>query len=227
MPKKLRIKKKRENYDTKNIPKNFGTAIHIFIKRNSGKVKNLLAKKKISYSQFYEFNKQAKEKINSLLHLRELWENNADDGQRNLKECYRIISFEFMRKHCLGYIFGSRIKNTSSHIRYRKKLLEGIERPHTLYNLKDYWFILITPNLSLTYLSIKPSLHRTGMEINSKTFGKPPKNSLDSSSMMLSAVPGLYIEFANAISIRDPSKLLELRKAESKATRWQSGKDSK
>lgn len=71
----MKIKKKRESYDTKNIPKNFGTAIHIFIKRNSAKVKNLLSKKKLSYSQFYQFNKDAKEKINSLLHLRELWDH--------------------------------------------------------------------------------------------------------------------------------------------------------
>jgi hypothetical protein len=66
--------RKKENYDTKNIPKNFGTAIHIFVKKNSIKVKSLLSKNKISYSQFYQFNKDAKEKINSLLHLRELWE---------------------------------------------------------------------------------------------------------------------------------------------------------
>lgn len=52
--------KKRETYDTKNIPKNFGTAIYIFMKRNTKKIKNLLEKKKISFSQFYQFNKAAK-----------------------------------------------------------------------------------------------------------------------------------------------------------------------
>lgn len=72
---KRRLLRKNESYDTKNIPKNFGTAIYIFIKKNSGKVKNLLSKNKVPYSQFYQFNKAAKEKINSLLHLREMWEH--------------------------------------------------------------------------------------------------------------------------------------------------------
>jgi len=85
--------RKKENYDTKNIPKNFGTAIHIFIKKNSLKVKSLLLKHKISYSQFYHFNKAAKEKINSLLHLRELWEEKKGDPEANIKKCYRILSF--------------------------------------------------------------------------------------------------------------------------------------
>lgn len=120
---KLRIRKKRLNYDTKNIPKNFGTAIHIFIKKNSSRVKNLLVQKKVNFCQFYSFIKEAKERINSLLHLRELWEHKDNDPFKNLKECYRIVSFEFMRRHSLKYIYGSRIKNTSAHVRYRKKLL--------------------------------------------------------------------------------------------------------
>jgi hypothetical protein len=52
----LNFYEKKECNDTKNIPKNFGTAIYIFIKRNSMMVKNLLSKNKISYSKFCQFN---------------------------------------------------------------------------------------------------------------------------------------------------------------------------
>ena len=124
--------------DTKNIPKNFGTAICIYIKKNPNLVKKLLQDRRISYTSFLNFNKTIKHKLNSLIDLRKIWSSSPEDPQHETKRCFRILSFKFMRKHCLHYIFDSRIKNLGSHIRYRKKVLDGMEKPAQLTNLKDY-----------------------------------------------------------------------------------------
>lgn len=48
--KKIVKLKNKSKIDTKNIPKNFGTAISIYIKNNPLRVKKLLRLKKISLS---------------------------------------------------------------------------------------------------------------------------------------------------------------------------------
>jgi hypothetical protein len=50
----------------------------------------------------------------------------------------RILSKLFLRKYALQYIFNSRITNYSSHIKYRHKLLEGVDNPMEFNNIKDY-----------------------------------------------------------------------------------------
>lgn len=44
-----------------------------------------------------------------------------------------------MRKHCLQYIFHSKVKNYGVHIKYRQKLIEGIENPSAFNHIKDFW----------------------------------------------------------------------------------------
>lgn len=68
--------------------------------------------------------RKQKTKINSIADLRGLW--GEDDKDSNMKKCFRVLSYEFMRKHCLMYIFHSRVKNYGTHIKYRGKIIEGI-----------------------------------------------------------------------------------------------------
>lgn len=55
-----------------------------------------------------------------------------------IKKCIRILSYEFLRKHCLPYIFHSKVKNYKTNIKYRQKLIEGVENPASFSNIKDY-----------------------------------------------------------------------------------------
>lgn len=48
----------------------------------------------------------------------------------------RIISAEFLRKRCLGYIFGSKIEKKMAHVKHRLRFMEGIENPYEFSNIK-------------------------------------------------------------------------------------------
>ena len=50
-----------------------------------------------------------------------MWGENEKDEK--VKMCIRILSYHFMRKKCLPYIFNSRVKNYHTHIKYRKKIM--------------------------------------------------------------------------------------------------------
>ena len=120
---------KRPTNDTKNIPKNFGSAICTYIKKNSPRVKKILQLRKLSYPRFMEITKKMKEDISSIHDLREVWNSSEEDCDVEYKACFRIFSQEFIRRHSLNHIFTSRIRNVSSHIKYRSKLLEALRKP--------------------------------------------------------------------------------------------------
>jgi hypothetical protein len=50
----------------------------------------------------------------------------------------RIISNLFFRKHCLEYIFNSRISNYSSHVKYRQTLWTALRNPEQFNHIKEY-----------------------------------------------------------------------------------------
>jgi len=56
-----------------------------------------------------------------------MWGENCSHDK--VKKCIRVLSYHFMRKKCLPYIFNSRVKNFHTHIKYRKKIMEGLENP--------------------------------------------------------------------------------------------------
>jgi len=60
------------------------------------------------------------------------------DNKNEIKRCLRIYSHYFLRKHYLPYIFNSRVKDYRLHIKYRKKILEGIENPERFTCIKEY-----------------------------------------------------------------------------------------
>ena len=51
----------------------------------------------------------------------------------------RIISNLFFRKHCLVYIFNSRISNYASHVKYRQTLWSALRNPEQFNHIKEYW----------------------------------------------------------------------------------------
>jgi phage gp29-like protein len=42
---------------------------------------------------------------------------------------FRILSWEYLRKHYLNHIFASRIENYGIHLKYRLRMLEGLNNP--------------------------------------------------------------------------------------------------
>ena len=118
--------------ETKNIPKNYGKAILGYIQKSRHRAIHLLQQLKLDCDRFFEFMQQHSRSINSIADLRWLWNGNE------FSEPIRILSYEFMRKHSLPYIFKSRIKNHLTHIKYREKFIDGLRRPGHFRNIKDY-----------------------------------------------------------------------------------------
>lgn len=123
--------------DTKNIPKNYGKAILTFIQKSS-KTKSFINQSGlgVTFSEFMMQVRRIKKKVNSIESLRKMW--GSDNLDHKIKKCIRILSYKFMRKHCLQYIFHSKVKNYGVHIKYRQKLIEGIENPAAFNHIKDF-----------------------------------------------------------------------------------------
>jgi len=64
--------------------------------------------------------------------LRSLW----IDAENPFARVFRIISKEYLRKHCLGYIFNSRVINIRKHIKYRHIIEKSIAKPESLTHMK-------------------------------------------------------------------------------------------
>lgn len=73
--------------------------------------------------------------VNSIAQLQWLW-----GGQDNpYAKVYRILSLEYLRKHCLPYIFNSRVNVYAKHIKYRFRMLEGVAKPDNFTRMKEFW----------------------------------------------------------------------------------------
>ena len=92
----------------------------------------------VQFSDFMMQVRRMKKKVNSIEGLKKMW--GADNLDHKVRKCIRIMSYQFMRKHCLRYIFHSKVRNYGTHIKYRQKLIEGIENPVAFNHIKDFWF---------------------------------------------------------------------------------------
>lgn len=77
--------------------------------------------------------KLKKKTINTIADLRALW------SKHEYAKCMRIVSYIFLRKFALPYIFDSRICTFGSHIKYRQRLCEAVSNPEDFRHIKDYW----------------------------------------------------------------------------------------
>lgn len=90
----------------------------------------------VNYSDFLMHVKRFRKKVNSIDGLKKMW--GAGNLNHKMRRCIRILSHIFMREHCLPYIFHSKVRNFGTHIKYRTKLIEGIQRPDEFNHIKDY-----------------------------------------------------------------------------------------
>lgn len=118
--------------ETKNIPKNFGKAIIIFIEKNPELLNEILEMHGVNHQSLMGRLKNLKKKINTIADLRNLWASEPES------KCLRIISNLFLRKHSLHYIYNSRIKTRLCHSKYKRRLQEAIVDPFEFNHIKDY-----------------------------------------------------------------------------------------
>lgn len=102
--------------ETKNIPKNYGKAIIIFIENNRSLIEDVLSRNGDDYDHLLSKLRNLKKKINTISDLRNLWENQPES------KSLRTISNTFLRKHSLHYIYNSRIKTRLCHAKYKRRL---------------------------------------------------------------------------------------------------------
>ena len=102
-----------------------------FIQRNIDRyahvVKPILHRANLTVSDLLNHIRKHKKEVNSIQYLKQMW--GYEDTNEPIYKCIRMLSHIFMRKYCLYYIFSSRIKNYNTHIKYRRRILEGIEKP--------------------------------------------------------------------------------------------------
>jgi len=90
----------------------------------------------ISYPEIQMRVRKLKKKMGSIQTLRKMW--GSENLENNMKKCFRILSFRFMREHCLDYIFSSKVKDVGVHVKYRRKIMEGIQNPVNFTFIKEF-----------------------------------------------------------------------------------------
>jgi hypothetical protein len=131
-----RSRKTREELssETKNIPKNYGKQIIKFIKKDHTLTERALSSlgSLYSYDQLTNELKKKKKSINKISDLQKLWQ-----GEKFSRE-FRVLTGVFLRKYCLPWVFNSRIKNIKYPIKYRYRIIEGVEKPEEFIYLKNF-----------------------------------------------------------------------------------------
>ena len=120
--------------ETKNIPKNYGKSILSYIRKNQKTVHKILDHLGENNEDFELHIQKYKNKINTIADLRALWL----EGENPFAKAMRIISSKYVRQHSLSHIFNSRVENHKKHIKYRYKILQGIEDPLKFTQMKDF-----------------------------------------------------------------------------------------
>ena len=112
--------------------KNFSKAIFSYIRKNRHKVEAVTRCLALNEQEFMLAVEKHKGHIHSIAELRSLW----TDDTPAVSKAFRILSQQYLRRHCLAKTFNSRIENYSLHLKYRQRLLEGLEQPHNFTVLK-------------------------------------------------------------------------------------------
>ena len=111
--------------ESKNIPKNYGKSIFAFIKKERPTVEKVLNHTGQNFADFDRHIQKYKNRISTIADLRSLWMDSCTPFAKAL----RIISYLYVRRHSFSHIFNSRVENFNKHIKYRYKILQGLEKP--------------------------------------------------------------------------------------------------
>ena len=99
-------------------------------------IKPILGRGKLTINDLLLHIKRHKKEVNSINYLKEMW--GYQDRHNPILKCIRVLSYIFMRKHCLAYIFNSRVENFYKHIKYRYKIIESVSDPTAFTCMKEF-----------------------------------------------------------------------------------------
>lgn len=105
-----------------------------FIRKNDAFTRRVLDSLGIDYAIFMRNLKSIRPNLNTIAQLRAIW----TDDENEYAQAWRILSFEYLRKHSLAYIFNSRVENYAKHIKYRYKIIESVKRPQAFTCMKEF-----------------------------------------------------------------------------------------
>jgi hypothetical protein len=118
-------RQKKKQTETKNMVKNYAKAIFSYIQKNRERRLQVLRFLQLSDEEFMNAFNTHKGRIHSISDLRSLW---TDEGNA-FHKAFRILSCQYLRKHCLSRTFNSRVENYFIHLKYRHRLLDGLKTP--------------------------------------------------------------------------------------------------
>ena len=111
--------------------KNFAKAIFSFILKRREVRGRALAALCADEPAFLAALERSRGRVHSIAELRGLWTREDEFGV-----AFRVLSNEYLRRHCLERTFNSRVENYGVHLKYRQRLLVGVRRPHEFTSLK-------------------------------------------------------------------------------------------
>ncbi|CAK74681.1 unnamed protein product (macronuclear) [Paramecium tetraurelia] len=92
-----------------NLQKNYARAVILYIKQQNSSIVKELGQKKATY--FFRFITKIQNKIRNLSHI-----NNYTRDEEFIR-LFRMLCNKFLRKDCVSYIYNSKIKQKTSHLK--------------------------------------------------------------------------------------------------------------
>ena len=71
--------------------------------------------------------------VSSICELQQVW-----SGKGRISKAFRMLSMEYLRKHCLWHIFNSRVNIYGRHIKYRHRMIESVADPDNFTRMKEF-----------------------------------------------------------------------------------------
>ena len=124
--------KKMKNSETKNIPKNYGKQIIKFALHNPSLLQSQCLSGDKGMEHLMGYLREKKRSMNKISDLRELWE----DGQYG--RVLRVVSMHFLRTRCHAWIYNSRVEDRWNPLKYRPRIIQGVQQPAHFIYLKEY-----------------------------------------------------------------------------------------
>jgi hypothetical protein len=122
---------RRRQPESKNMIKNFAKGIFKFIRKQPEWRNNVLKTVGVDEAEFMRAYTDLRGRVHSISDLRALWIDSNPFGR-----AFRVVSFEYLRRHYLRKVFNSRIENQALHLKYRQRLLEALAHPEEFTALK-------------------------------------------------------------------------------------------
>jgi len=140
-PKKKSTRAAAGSLGEKNLIKNYANAIASFAITFTARpyIEPLAKERGIRLSEFDKFVLQKKKSLTSLESFKEILTiSKADSGkERIFKEIFRRAAVVFVKYFSVNWIFSGKLQYKDIHLKYRFKMLRGIQNPELFSNFRE------------------------------------------------------------------------------------------